>query len=158
MWQGARYVWLRCSGVEVVVSGVGRDKGEALTSVKYKRAMTNDEIIVVRRVVATSQSVTWHLRFSSSWCAVDVASAQFVGDVALPHHSLGRHQQTLGRHQQTLDRHQQTLTLTLTPSFGGDVAAGWPSLLCDVALWCCSCGVGAFSGRWGAVCDRCVWW
>jgi hypothetical protein len=90
--QGTHYVWPWCSGVKVVVSRVGRDKGEALTTVKYKRATMNDEIIVICCVVATSQSAMWHLKFSLSWCAVNMASACFVGDMALPHHLLGRHE------------------------------------------------------------------
>ena len=46
--------------------------------------MTNDDIVVVHRLVATSLSVTWHLETPPG---VDVASTPFVGDVSLPRHS-----------------------------------------------------------------------
>jgi hypothetical protein len=40
--------------------------------------MMNNNIIVIHHV--------WHLKSSSSWCAVDMAGAHFIGDVVLPHH------------------------------------------------------------------------
>jgi hypothetical protein len=67
------------------VGWIGMKWDEDSLSCSTKTAKTNDDIIIVRCLVATSQSATWHSEFSSL-CGVNMAGICSVGDMAFPCH------------------------------------------------------------------------